>query len=166
MANGPDLRAFLEAAGNSLADAQRSLAGPAAGDFLNVVVSEVELEVKTAMERTPDGGVGLQLFSSSDLRAGGVAPDLVSTVRVNFLASVEPAAPTAVEPAAPTAVGPVRPKEDVIAEFRRREDVAALDRAVRGLAVEATFLPERRRWLVTARDPQTRTVREAVLRDE
>lgn len=156
MPNEADLRAFLEETGRSLTGAQQSLAGAEAAAPLNIVVSQVELEVKAALQKGEDGSLGLQLISASDVRAGSLAPELISTIRANFMASPEPA---------PSATAKLA-KDDVVAAFRRREDVAALDKAVRGLTIDATFLPERKRWLVTARDPEGRLAREALVPDE
>lgn len=153
-----DLGGFLEAAGRSLADAQGGLAGEAAEVTTAMAISEADLEIKATVGRTPEGAVVVQPVSTSDVRAGAIAPGLVSTLRIRYVA-------LAGEPALAAGPAPVRPKADVIEEVRRRPDVAALDKILDGLVVDAVYVPPTRRWLVTARDREERLVREVLIPD-
>jgi len=67
---------------------------------------------------------------------------------------------------APSAAPPRRPREDVIGDVRGRTDVGRLDAILGGLAFDAVFVPQGRKWLVTARDASGRLVRAAVVADE
>lgn len=138
MANVADLAGFLEAADHSLADAQESLASDA--PQIASMVSEAELEV-------------LQRAQAGDLIVEPVAvgrpcrearPGAPSTFRVRYVAVAE-------EPAAALGGRAVKTAKAVIDEIRARRDVAALDKILGGLKIEAEFAPATRRWVVTAR---------------
>jgi hypothetical protein len=155
---GADLKGFLEAAGRSLADAQGALAGEVADIPSAVAISEAELEVKATVDRT-EGTVVLQPVTSQDAREGAITPGMLSTVRIRYVAVTEDTL------AAPSA-RPVRAPETVIAEVSKRDDVVTLDKILGGLTYEAVFVPVTKRWLVTARDPEQRLVREVIVSDE
>lgn len=154
-----ELSGFMEAAGRSLADAQGSLAGDAVQVPTAVAIAEAELELKAAVARRSDGAVVLETISTKDMRAGGITPGLLSTIRIQYVAV------TGDGGLAPSAQ-PTRTPKDVIADIRKRDDVVVLDRILGGLVYEATFVPGSRRWLVTARDPDERVVREVLVPDE
>jgi len=153
----PDLRDFLEAAGRSLADAQGALVGDVLPVPPAVGISEAELEVKAAMGQGTGGTLSIQPLSATDLRSGGISPGLVSTVRVRFVA-------TAGELGA-AATAPQRSATEVADSVRQREDVVALKNILGEIEVEPVYVAERQRWLVTARDPEGRVVREVVVAD-
>lgn len=157
--DGADLTGFFEAAGRSLADAQGGLPGEISQIPSVVAIAEAELEVKATIERTATGGVALQPVSSSDARQADISPGLLSTVRVRYVTTTED---TLVGPAD----GPTRTADKVIEEVRRREDVKVLGTILGGLTFDATFVPPTKRWLVTAKDPEDRLVREIVVPDE
>ena len=155
--SGADLRQFLESAGRSLAEAQGSLAGEVADIPTAVAISEAELEVKATLERQ-DGEVVLQPVSGDAARQGGISPGVVSTVRIRYVAVGED---TLVAPSEQ----PTRTPDKVVEEVSSREDVARLDKILGGLRYEAAFVPTTKRWLVTARDPDDRVVRQVVVPD-
>ncbi|MGH2995128.1 MAG: hypothetical protein ACRDN6_12450 [Gaiellaceae bacterium] len=156
---GADLTGFVEAAGRSLADAQGALAGELVDVPTAVAISEAELEVKATVGNAAGGGVLLQPVSSETARQGGITPGLLSTIRIRYVAVVE-------DTLVPPSERPTRTPDKVIDDVKGREDVAALDKILGGLAYEATFVPHTRRWLVTARDSDARLVREVVVADE
>jgi len=156
---GADLTGFLEAAGRSLADAQGGLPGEISQIPTVVAIAEAELEVKATIERMAAGGVALQPVSSGDARQGDISPGLLSTVRIRYVTAPED---TLVAPAD----RPTRTADKVIEEVKRREDVNVLSTILGGLTFEATFVPPTKRWLVTAKDPEDRLVREIVVPDK
>ena len=155
-AAAPDLRGFLEAAGRSLGEAQGALAGEVLAQRPVVAISDAELDIKAVLDAGADGKLALQTVSAADVRQGGIDPALLSSVRIRYVA-------VAGEPAA---VAPTRRPAEVVEEVRARPDVLRLTEILGDLQMEATFVPERRSWLVTALDPQGRLVREVVLPDE
>lgn len=156
-ASEPDLRAFLETAGRSLADAQGTLAGDALPSRSTALaISDAELEVKAAVAQTATGALALQTVDIAQAQKGGIDAALLSTVRIRYVAV---AGETAVVP-------PKRNIAEVKGAVLKQRDVANLDRILGGLKVEAAFLPDQRRWLVTAHDPQGRVVREIVVPDD
>ncbi|MGH3072288.1 MAG: hypothetical protein ACRDNB_08475 [Gaiellaceae bacterium] len=159
MPDAADLGGFLEAAGKSFADAQGALAGEIVDIPPAVAIAEAELELKAAVQRRTDGTVVLETISTQDMRSGAITPGLLSTIRVQYVAV---AADTVVPPSAQ----PGRTPKDVIDTVRGREDVAVLDKILGGLAYEAVYVPSGRRWLVSARDPEDRLVREILVPDE
>jgi hypothetical protein len=151
-----DLEKFLAATGNSLSAAQGSLT-----DGLdmspNLVVSEAQLEVKAALNSDSEGRLAVQTISSKDISQGGIDPGLVSTMQINFLAT--PGEPQA------EAAKPKKSPADVVKEVSKKNDVAALEKILGGLKYDATFVSDKKRWLVTVRDPKGRLVRESILDD-
>lgn len=152
-----DLTGFLEAAGRSLADAQGALAGEVADVPAAVAISEAELEVKATVDASA-GALVLQPVTSQDARQGAITPGMLSTVRIRYVAVTEDTL------AAPSAQ-PTLSQDVVIEQVQGREDVAALDKILGGLTYQAVFVPTTQRWLVTARDPEQRLVREVVVPD-
>ena len=159
MADGADLGGFLEAAGKSFVDAQGALSGDVADIPAAVAIAEAELELKAALERRADGSVRLETISTQDMRSGAITPGLLSTIRVQYVAVP---ADTLVSPSEQPSGTP----KDAIDRVRAREDVVVLDKILGGLSYEATYLPGRRRWLVTATDVEQRVVREVLVADE
>jgi hypothetical protein len=158
MPSEADLGGFLEAAGKSLSDAQGALAGELVDLPPAVAIAEAELEVKAAVQRRADGTVVVETISTQDMRSGAITPGLLSTIRIQYVAV---AADSLVAPSE----RPTRTPKDVIDEVRGRDDVAALDKILGGLTFDAIQVPGRR-WLVTARDPERRLVREVLVQDE
>lgn len=152
-----DLRGFLEAAGRSLADAQGALAGELVDVPTAVAIADAELEVKATVARE-QGELILQPVTSQDAREGNIPPELLSTVRVRYVAVTE-------DTLAAPSERPTRKPDQVIREVRQREDLVSLDKILGGLTFQATFIPAGNRWLVTARDPDDRLVREIVVAD-
>lgn len=152
--NEADLRGFLEAAGRSLSEAQGAL-GSGLERTASLVIADAELEVKTALKSDGNGGLKVQPISAEDLARTKIDAAALSTVRVSFVAT------------APDLTGgePVRKPADVVQEVLVRPDVKQLDRILGGLKMNAIFVPQTQRWLVTAEDPKGRVVREVVLPD-
>jgi hypothetical protein len=158
MATEADLGGFLEAAGKSLSDAQGALGGELVDLPPAIAIAEAELEVKAAVQRRADGTVVVETISTQDMRSGAITPGLLSTIRIQYVA-------VAADTLTPPSEQPTRTPKDVIDDVRAREDVVVLDRILGGLAYEAVFVPGRR-WLVTARDPEGRLVREVLVTEE
>lgn len=156
---GADLGGFLEAAGQSFADAQGALVGELVDIPAAVAISEAELEVKAAVTRRTDGTVGLETISAQDMRSGAITPGLLSTVRVQYVA-------VAADTVVPRSEQPTRTPKDVIDNVRTREDVVVLDKILGGLVFDAIYVPSGRRWLVTAKDADQRLVREVLVPDQ
>ncbi len=154
--NEADLRGFLEAAGRSLAEAQGTLGGTLEQRPAALVIANAELEVRTALKSDSSGGLTVQPISAEDLARTNIDAAALSTVRVNFVATLPDLTPAA---------APTRQPADVADEVRQRPDVVQLDRILGGLTMNAIYIPQSQRWLVTAQDPKGRVVREVVLPD-
>lgn len=152
------LRLFLESAGRSLSDAQRSL-GAGSDGAPTMLLSTAELEVKAAVRSDAKGALSLQPISVSDITRGTVNPGLLSTFRLQFVATAGEAEP----PAGPA---PKRSVADLVAELRGRADVSRLEKIIGELNFSASFVPTRQVWLVTATDANNQVVREVILSDE
>jgi len=157
-AAGADLGGFLEAAGRSLSGAQGELVGDELGAPGAVAIAEAELEVKATVEDAGAGKLGLRPVSSRDAREADIDPGLLSTLRIRYVAMAD-------DTLAAPAERPTRTANGVIEEVSGREDVKALDRILGGLEFEATFVPASADWLVTAKDPKNRIVRQVVVGD-
>lgn len=154
------LGAFLELTGQSIAEAQGQISP--LDHPTQLVIGNVEVEVKVALATDPQGGVAIETISAADVRGGSIDPGVLSTLRINFIA-------TAAELPAPGAVAGQKPQRDaaaVIKELSERSDVANLAGVLGQLSYEATYVPNTQRWLVAARDPKGRLVREAILPDD
>lgn len=158
MSTEAELGGFLEAAGRSLTDAQGTLGGGVSDVPTAVAIAQAELEVKATVSRGADGSLRIETLSAQDIRSGKIAPGVLSTVRVQYVAVPGDGltAPSRQPGQTPGAV---------IDRVRAREDVAALDRILGGLAFDAVFVPPGR-WLVTAIDAEQRVVREVLVPDE
>lgn len=150
----------LSSAGGSLTSVQSELAGPV-GIPAGMVISEAVLEVKATVQQASNGELELEMLDSSFL-GGTINPSAVSTLRVSFTAA-------ALEPAAtrPTGGGgrPTLNADRVRDAFSQRVDVRELEKVVGQLVVEPEYLPATGRWLVTARTPSGRVVRQQTLDD-
>ena len=156
--NQPDvaLRGFLEAAGRSLAEAQGTLAGDVLVQRPALAIADAELDVKAALSAGADGQLALRPLSAADVVKGGIDPALLSSVRIRYVAV-----------GGETAGGaPTRRSDEVVGEVGKRPDLVRLREIIGEIRLEAAFVPDKRRWLVTARDPAGRVVRELVVPDE
>ncbi len=159
--NGAELGAFLDTVGRSFSEAQDAL-----GEGLDLptsfVIADAELEIKAAVSVDAAGRTIVQTLSARELYEGAIDPGVLSTVRVGFTVT-----PREVLPKEPLqAEQPNREPEEVIKDLRSRTDVAALAKILGDLEIQATYVPEEKRWLVVARDPSGRLVRQVVLPDE
>ncbi len=157
-AGATDIGAFFESVGRSLAEAQGTLANGLTDIPTGMVIAGAELELKAAVESAAGGKLSLQTISVQDIRQGGIDPNLLSSVRLQFV-------PTAGDSLALSANKPTRKPEDIIKDFRGRKDIVALGRILGDLTFDATYIPERKRWIVTARDNHNNLLREALLSD-
>ena len=148
------LDSFLAAAGQSLTDAQGSLT-EGLGLSANLVLSQAQLEVKAAVSADDERGMALKTISAKDISQGGIDPRLVSSLNFNFVATAGEAAPR----------GPSRTPAEVVDEVKNRSAVVAMEKILGNFNYEATFVSDKKRWLVTVRDPEGRLVRESVLPD-
>lgn len=153
-----DLQAFLESAGRSLTDAQGTLGGPI-NLQADLVIANAELEAKVAITTDAQGRLAVQPISSQELEKSSFNPAGLSTLRVSFVAAA------AETPPGTPITKPMRKPADIVAEVREREDVATLQNILGELKIETTFVSQAERWVVTARDPKGRVVREFVLPD-
>lgn len=153
-----DLSTFVEAAGAGLSDAQGAIAGQQLASTA-MAVSEATLVARVALAVDADGAVRVQTLDRKEIRSLGASAASLSTVTVNFVALTEPS--TVPGGATPPIV---RDKAiDVVAE---RPDVKRLAEVLGPLTFDATFVPERATWLVTATDETGRRVREVLVDKE
>lgn len=148
---------FLASAGRSLAEAQRALG--ASGEAATMMLSTAELEVKAAISADVRGAMSLRPVSVSQISRGSLDPGLLSTIRLQYVAT-----PPESEPSSQPA--PKRTFHELITELRRREDVARLEKILGELTFSASFVPARQLWVVTARDGDDHIVREVIMSDE
>lgn len=153
-----DLQAFLEMAGRSLADAQGTL-GSGTTLQTELVLANAELEAKVTLRTDSSGKLSVQPVSATDLKLAQFNSAGISTLRVSFVATAGEAPPGTPLNA------PVRKPAEVVEDVRKRPDVAALEKILGPLAIETTFVPQAQRWVVTAKDPKGRLVRETILPD-
>jgi hypothetical protein len=150
-ASEADLKAFLEMAGRSLADAQGTL-----GVKTELVMANAELEAKVALRADSAGRLSVQPISAQDLRTATLNAAAVSTLRVSFVATA---------PDATAAPKPTRKPGDVVSDVRARPDIKALETILGPLTIQPTFVPDTGRWMVTATDARGRLVRESIVSD-
>jgi hypothetical protein len=153
-----EIGAFFESIGRSLAEAQGVLAKDLTDIPAIMAIAEAELEIKAAIESAPNGKLSMQTISVQDIRQGGIDPNLLSSVRLQFV-------PTASDALALSANKPTRKPDEVLKDFRTRKDIVALGRILGDLTFDASYIPERKRWIVTARDSNNNLLREALLPD-
>ena len=153
-----DLSRFVEAAGAGLTQAQGSIAGAELAST-RMAVSEATLVARVALDADPTGGVRVQTLDRDTIRSLGAAAGSLSTVTVNFVALADTATPPA---AGPAPIG----RDKAIEAVASRADVLKLAEVLGPLRFDATLVPERATWLVTAQDPTGRTVREVVVGEE
>ena len=151
-----DLEQFLEAAGRSLTAAQGSLT-EGLDLSTNLVVSEAQLEVKAALSADSQGRLAVQTISSQDISQGGIDPGLVSSMKINYVAT--PGEPQ------PEVTKPKRSSTDVVKEVSKQTDVVTMEKILGRLKYDATFVSDKKRWLVTVRDSKGRLVRESIQPD-
>lgn len=149
------LDAFIEAAGAELASAQNSIAGAELRSS-TLAVAEASLEAKVALESGEDGGVQLVPIGAKRLADPGVKVGSVSTLTLNFVALADESVPTARTP-------PRVSRDQAIAELSDRDDVKRMAGILGNLTFDASLVPERSGWLVSARDQSGRVVREVVV---
>lgn len=156
---GPDadLGVFLEEAGKSLWEAQRALS-PEQGAFsAGMAISEVNLEIKTAVQPTAKGGFALQPISRQALTSGLDAA-AISTLRVHYVAVAQEAEGGGAPPS--------KSRSDIIDGVKKRDDVVRLAKILGNLEVEPVYVASSRKWLVNVTDPAGHTVREIVIPDK
>jgi hypothetical protein len=152
------LQAFLEAAGRSLAGAQSDLTGSSLQTDL--VIANAELEAKVTLKTDSSGKLSVQPVSAQDVQLANLNAAGISTLRVSFVA-------TAGEiPPGTSATKPELKPAEVIDSVRSRPDVISLEKILGPLNVETVFVPETKRWVVTAHDARGRLVREAIVPDQ
>jgi len=158
--NDIDLGAFLESAGQSLAEAQGVLVTGL--DLpVNMVLSNAELEIKVAVSSDARGRIAIKPISSQDVRRGGIEPGVLSTLRISFVGTIGEA-----KQSAATAAGPKRNLAEVVNEVRKHPDITELEKELGKLDIKPTYVPEKKRWLATIQDPDGRIIREMVLTDD
>jgi len=154
---GLDLQAFLAGAGQSLTGAQSTLGAPTSMQS-EFVLSSAELDAKVTLAADPTGRLRVQPLSSRDAQRATLHADAISTLHINFVATAAGSEGIGASP-------PSRPATEVIAEIRQRPDLVALQDILGDLAIEAAYVSQTKQWLVTARDPKGRVVREVIAPD-
>lgn len=150
---GAELDRFVASAGRALADAQRQLASGADGPGLpSMAIDEVELDLKITLDAS-ESGMELKPVSSKEAGEGSMSGELISSLRVRFVAQPE------IGPAPP--VTPERTAEEVMDEVRKFPEIEALGE----VDLDATFEPDIRSWLVRVMDRTGKLLREVVVPD-
>jgi hypothetical protein len=157
--NEIDLSTFLESAGQSFTDAQKSLL-PAAGLSVNMMLSTAELELKVAVSSDAKGRMSIRPISSQDMAKGKIDPGMLSTLRINYVSSVTE---TKTMPAA--AAVPKMNVADVITEVRKKLNLVKQEKAGVVLEVKPSYVAEKNRWLVTVEDTKGKVLNEIVVPD-
>jgi hypothetical protein len=103
--------------------------------------------------------MSLQPVSVSHIARGGIDAGVLSTIRLQFVATQSEAGPS-------THPAPKRDFNDLVTELHRREDVARMEKILGELTFSASFVPAKRLWVVTARDADEHVVREVIMSDE
>ena len=116
--NDIDLKAFVEAAGQSFSEAQKALV-PGLDVPINMMLNSAELELKVAVSSDVKGRMSICPISSQELRRGGIDPAMLSTIRISFISTIgetkQPAAPSTTPPTAPK-----RTLSEIIKEIHSR----------------------------------------------
>ncbi len=145
---------FFAAAGQSLSDAQAALTANAGLTPSTLAISGADLEVKAAVTQTALGKLVLQTLSMQSLRSG-IAPELVSTIQMHYVAVPGSTGPE-----------PKRGAQEIREIVAKRDDIRRLAKILGELKIEPLFVPQRGEWLVIARDPESRVVRDLIIPDE
>lgn len=153
-----ELARFVEAAGAGLTQAQGAIAGSELVST-RMAVSEATLVARVALDADSTGGVRVRTLDRDAIRSLGTAAESLSTVTVNFVALADTATPPAAGPA------PIA-RDAAIEAVASRTDVRKLAEVLGPLRFDATLVPERSTWLVTAHDPTGRKLREVVVGEE
>jgi hypothetical protein len=82
-----ELETFLKLAGQSFSDAQKSLL-PGVDVEVNMMLSNVELELKVAVSSDSKGKMYVKPISSEDITRGDINPGMISTLRINYVSSI------------------------------------------------------------------------------
>jgi hypothetical protein len=82
-----DLETFLKSAGESFTAAQKTLV-PTAEVSVNMMLSNIDLEVKVAVSADVKGKMSIKPISSDDISKGTINPGLLSTIRMSFVSSI------------------------------------------------------------------------------
>jgi hypothetical protein len=154
------LSALLGPAGTSLTSAQMDL-GIAAGVSSSMLMSDATLEIKAAISRSSNGELEVEPLSSAHLN-GALNASAVSTIRVNFVATANAPASGVGNTPGDT---PIRSREEIIKNFRERDDLQRLEKIMGELDIHASYLSENKRWLVKAVGPGGQLIREQLIMD-
>ena len=150
----PNFSAFIEATGQSIADAQSELTGSVLGERPTMAISEAELDLKAVVFQQ-DARLSIATISPTELRSGGIDPALLTSVRIRYVAVAE---------SLPTQE-PNRSVDEVIEEVKSDERIRRLEPILGELRYDATFVANRQSWLITVVDNEERTIRSVVLPD-
>lgn len=154
MARDAELNEFLEAAGLSLGQAQRSILG---GETRppQVVLSEAELEIRAGF-RLDDRGLHIEPVGSEGVVRGALDSSALSTLKVRFVAARSEEGPDQ----------PTRSRKDVVEAVTARADVKRLSELVGEVRVDAAFVGEMGIWTAQVRDAQGTLLRQLTLPDQ
>lgn len=158
MAEPTGLDAFIEAAGAGLSSAQAQIAGDELATVA-MAVSAARLEARVLLDVASSGAVQIVSVGRDEIQSLGAGADALSTITVDFVAL----STSDDEPGAPTP--PVK-KDAAIDALATRDDVNRLSEVLGPLTFDATFVPTRAAWLVTATDERGRRVREIIVDKE
>lgn len=154
MPRDAELNEFLEAAGLSLGQAQRSILGGEARPPA-VVLSEAELEIRAGF-RLGDRGLHIEPVGSEEAAKGTLQSGALSTLKVRFVAARSEEG----------ANEPVRSRKDVVDAVTARSDVKRLSDLLGEVRVETAFVGEMGIWTAQVRDTQGTLLRQITLPDQ
>lgn len=172
--DGTDFNDFLSAAGEHLTDAHQQL-GSGLDFVTGMTLASADLEVKAAVHSV-GGRLAISTLPAEEVRLSEVNPELLSTVRLSFVATSleeEPASRAvprgtggpATAPAAESAPAALRSWSEVEATVRARLEEQGLTEVFGDLRLRPAYVPELQRWLVLVENQAGLVLRELVLPD-
>lgn len=171
--DGTDFNEFLSAAGENLTDAHQQL-GTGLDFVTGMTLASADLEVKAAVHNV-GGRLTISTLPAQEVRLSEVNPELLSTVRLSFVAtSLEEGsaatqsrgtAPPAKAPS-PAAAAPRRAQTAVVQQVRERLEIQGLQEIFGELNIRSAYVDELERWLVLVESTAGLVLRELVLPDQ
>jgi hypothetical protein len=174
--DGSDLQDFLSAAGDSLSSAHQQL-GTGLEFITGMALASADLEVKAAVH-SQGGRLSITTLPADEVRLSEVNPDLLSTVKLSFVATSldedrQTGAPSSRLPTPvpvqaappPSSQASQRPQTAVEAEVRQRTEIQELGNIFGELRLRSAYVPALERWLVLVESQDGLLLRELVLPD-
>lgn len=159
---GLSFNELTEAVGASLADAQGALTAGISEPPNRMALSDVNLELKVAVETGTDGKLRVTPVSAEATRSGALNVGALSTVILRFAAFADDTPKTV--PVTPPTGGPkIITDREAIKRVADAADLKRLERALGPFTFETNFVEARTAWLVTVKGADGDTVRETVV---